>query len=197
MIMRLRSRGISDIHILRAIECLPRRYFVAPDFIDLCYDEFAVPIACGQSLIPPLNVAMMLQFLDVKPDHKVLLVGVGTGYMAAILSHLCVRVYGVERYKTLVEQSESTLKKLQIHNVVLRHGDGFYGWPGQAPFSRILLAGAVKTAPRRLLSQLEADGKLLAIMDGTLCQWGGEGGNHRALLPLSIPMLEPGKSKAL
>ena len=118
MIMRLRRRGISSNAVLRAIELAPRRHFVPLEKGDTAYDSVNIPIACGQTLPPPMTAAMMVQMLDVKPDHKVLTLGLGSGYLAAILANMATRIYTVERYKTLIREADERFRKLDIFNVV-------------------------------------------------------------------------------
>lgn len=199
MIMRLRSRGVSSNSVLRAIELAPRRFFVPLEKRDLAYDAVNVPIACGQTLPPPMTGALMAQMLDVNPDHKVLTTGLGSGYLAAILSRLATRVYTVERYKTLIKDADERFRLLDIHNVVTRHGDGRYGWPGQAPFDRIVLGYALRAEPEELLEQLAAGGKLLAVIDGmlTLYEKPRTKISVRELMPLDLDMAEAGKSRTL
>ena len=106
MIMRLRSRGISSNPVLRGIELTPRKFFVPEDKRNLAYEEANVPIACGQTLPPPMTAALMAQLADIRPDQKILTTGLGSGYLAAILSHMTTRIYTVERYKTLIREAE-------------------------------------------------------------------------------------------
>ena len=114
MVMRLRGRGISSNAVLRAIELAPRRFFVPSEKRELAYEEANIPIACGQTLPPPMTAALMVQLSDIKPDHKVLTLGLGSGYLAAILARLATRVYTVERYKTcLLYTSPSPRDKRQ------------------------------------------------------------------------------------
>jgi len=120
MIMRLRSRGISSNSVLRAIELAPRRHFVPLEKRSLAYQEASVPIACGQTLPPPMTAAVMAQFADVKPDHKVLTLGLGSGYLAAILARLATRIYTVERYKTLIREADEHFRDVDVFNVVLK-----------------------------------------------------------------------------
>ena len=198
MIMRLRSRGISDTNVLRAVEKTPRTVFV-PDALKMqSYDERDIPIACGQNLLAPLTTAILCQTLEVKPDHKVLLIGTGSGYSTSVLSHLCKRVYSVERYKSLSESAEETLRGLAV-NTVLRHGDGRYGWKGQAPFDRILICASVRMFPTALLDQLTGNGRMVAIVDGQLSVAERKNGEtlEKAIMPLNITPLEPGKSQAI
>jgi len=199
MIMRLRGRGVSDNAILRAFETVPRKYFVSEAQYTIAYDERLLPIDCGQTLSEPLTIARMTQALDVRPDHKVLEIGTGSGYHAALLSRLCKRVYSVERYKRMVNQCEALFPKLDIHNIVVRHGDGRYGWPGQAPFDRILVTAGLRAAPEGLLGQLAPGGRLVAVIDEELICFDKARTKitETVIFPMFLPMMEAGKSKAL
>ncbi|MGB0906688.1 MAG: protein-L-isoaspartate(D-aspartate) O-methyltransferase [Maricaulaceae bacterium] len=199
MIMALRGRGISDNPVLRAMELSPRKNFVDLAYFDVAYAEQALPIACGQTLTSPFNIALMTQMLEVSQDHKVLEIGTGSGYHAAILSHLCRRVYTVERYNALLEGAEAQFKKLGIVNIVSNHGDGRYGWPGQSPFDRILVTCGLKSPPRRLLKQLSPDGMMIAVINGQLTKLNKNGAivTQAALMPMELPIVEAGKSKIL
>ena len=199
MIMRLRSRGISSNATLRAIELAPRRHFVPLEKRDVAYEPLNVPIACGQTLPPPMTAALMAQMADVKPDHKVLTLGLGSGFLAAILSNMATRIYTVERYKTLIREADERFRILDIYNVVTRHGDGRYGWPGQAPFDRIVIGYALRAEPDAVLDQLAAGGKLLAVIDGmlTLFEKPRTKISSTELMPLDLDMAEAGKSRTL
>ncbi len=198
MIMRLRSRGISDTHVLRAVEQTPRSLFVPNDLKMQSYDECDIPIECGQSLLAPLTTAILCQTLDVHPEHKVLHIGTGSGYSVAVLAKLCTRIYSVERYKTLSDAAESRLQTL-VNNTVLRHGDGRFGWRGQAPFDRILVCASVRTMPTVLIEQLAKNGRIIAVVDGQLNAAERKNGKlvEKTVMSLQIPDLEPGKSKVL
>lgn len=199
MIMRLRSRGVSDADLLRAIEQTPRKSFLAPEWHERAYDDLALPIACGQQISAPLPSAILMQILAVRQDSKVLEIGTGTGWMAATLSRQCRRVYSVERYKTLVQSAEARMKHLAIHAVEIRHGDGRHGWPGQAPFDHILIGCEVRAVPERLLEQLSPNGRLVAVVDGTLTLFekARKHVTESELMPMNLPMIESGKSKSL
>ena len=199
MIMALRSRGVSDNLLLRAMELCPRKDFVATDHYERAYLEQALPIACGQTLSSPMNIALMTLMLEVGPDHKVLEIGTGSGYHAAILSHLCKRVYTVERYHALLAGAEAQFKKLGLVNIVSNHGDGRYGWPGQSPFDRIIVTCGLRSKPRRLLKQLAPEGMLIAEIDGHLTRLVKQGVKvvETKFTPLSLPIVENGKSKVL
>ena len=199
MILRLRSRGISSNEVLRAIELTPRRYFVPLEKRDIAYDAVNVPIDCGQTLPPPMTSALMAQLLDARPDHKVLTPGLGSGYLAAILARIVTRVYTVERYRTLIRDASARFKDLDIYNIVTRHGDGRYGWPGQAPFDRIVMGYALRAEPDALLEQLAPGGRMLAVIDGTLTLFEKPRTKVTAteLMPLDLDMAEAGKSRTL
>ena len=198
MIMRLRSSGISDTNVLRAMETIPRSAFVPDNLKMQSYDERDLPIACGQTLTAPLTTAIMCQTLDVRPEHKVLLIGTGSGYSTAILSKLCTRVYAVERYKTLSDAAEAQLKR-HAPNAVLRHGEGRLGWRGQAPFDRIMVCASVRMLPNALLSQLKPDGKMAAVVGNMLTTAKTRNGKttETQVLKLTLPPIETGKSKSM
>jgi len=199
MVMRLRGRGISSNAVLRAIELAPRRFFVPQEKREMAYEEVNIPIACGQTLPPPMTTALMAQLSDIKPDYKVLTLGLGSGYLAAILSRLATRIYTVERYKTLIREADERFRQVDVFNVVTRHGDGRYGWPGQAPFDRIVMGYALRAEPEGVLKQLAAGGKMLAVIDGTLTLFEKPRTKISAteLMPLDLDMAEAGKSKTI
>ena len=162
LIMDLRGQGIDDQRVLDAVERTPRDVFVEAPFASHAWDNSALPIACGQTISQPFVVAYMTQHLDVQPHHRVLEIGTGSGYQAAILSPLCRRIYTVERHRPLLDQARARFDTLKLHNVVSKLGDGFKGWPEQAPFDRILLSCAVQTVPPILTEQLKPGGVLIA-----------------------------------
>ncbi len=162
LIMDLRGQGIGDQRVLDAVERTPRDVFVEAPFASHAWDNSALPIACGQTISQPFVVAYMTQHLDAQPNHRVLEIGTGSGYQAAILSPLCRRVYTVERHRPLLDQARARFDKLKLHNVVSKLGDGFKGWPEQAPFDRIILSCAVETVPPILIEQLKPGGCLIA-----------------------------------
>src|SRR5437762_468771 len=161
LIMLLRGQGISDNRALSAIERTPRAVFVDKPFESSAYENSALPIACGQTISQPYVVALSTQELDVQPNHRVLEIGTGSGYQAAVLAQLCRMVYTIERHKPLLRQAEARFRQLKLHNIVTRHGDGFAGWLEQAPFDRILLTAAVPEVPQALIDQLKPGGILL------------------------------------
>jgi protein-L-isoaspartate(D-aspartate) O-methyltransferase len=161
LLMALRRGGISDRNVLSVIEKLPREEFVPEPFRDRAYENTALPIANGQTISQPQTVAYMTQALQVGPRMKVLEIGTGSGYQAAVLSRLCRRVYTVERYRALLQEAEARFAKLNLHNITTRHGDGHKGWPEQAPFERIIATAAAATVPGVLVDQLAVGGILI------------------------------------
>ncbi|MGB6968124.1 MAG: protein-L-isoaspartate(D-aspartate) O-methyltransferase [Methyloceanibacter sp.] len=161
LIMQLRRRGIRDTDVLRAIERIPRDLFVDPAFADHAYRDIALPIECGQTISQPFVVAYMTEKLDLDKSHKVLEIGTGSGYQAAVLSHLSRRVYTVERWRELQKSADRRLAELGITNVTAIIGDGWIGWPPQAPFDRIIVTAAAAEAPAALVDQLKAGGRMI------------------------------------
>ena len=157
----LRQRGISDQAVLRAMDEVPREHFVTAELTDSAYADRALPIACGQTISQPYVVAYMTEQLDVEPQHRVLEVGTGSGYQAAILSRLVREVVSVERYRTLADTARERLKTLGYSNVTVIAGDGFAGAPERAPFDRIIVTAAAEEVPDALVAQLGEDGKMV------------------------------------
>jgi protein-L-isoaspartate(D-aspartate) O-methyltransferase len=158
LVMELRRHGVTDTRVLSAIERVPREEFTPPSFRDQAYEDTALPIGHGQTLSQPTVVALMSQALELGPRMKVLEVGTGSGYQAAILAQLGRRVYTVERHKPLLDEAEAKFKKLRLHNITTRFGDGWLGWPEQAPFDRIIVTAAPPDVPQALIDQLAPDG---------------------------------------
>ncbi|HTH16495.1 MAG TPA: protein-L-isoaspartate(D-aspartate) O-methyltransferase [Magnetospirillum sp.] len=158
LLMELRRLGVTDTPTLAAIERVPREMFVENPFLDQAYENRALPIGCGQTVSQPLVVGLMTQALEVTDRMKVLEVGTGSGYQAAVLAQVCRRVYTVERHKPLLKQAEERFKRLRIHNVTAKLGDGTRGWPEQAPFERIMVTAAAHDIPPVLVDQLAVGG---------------------------------------
>ncbi|MBC6403086.1 MAG: protein-L-isoaspartate(D-aspartate) O-methyltransferase [Hyphomonadaceae bacterium] len=198
MIMRLRGHGIYDTRVLSAMEAVPRRYFVPDACYEQAYADMELPIDCGQSLSSPLTIAMMTQVLEVGPDHKVLEIGTGSGYHAAILSRMVTRVYSIERYHRLIGAVESRCRQHNFVNIVLRHGDGLQGWRGQAPFDRIIVTCGLHAAPTDLVDQLTDQGRLVAVVNGRLCEYTADKNAAPGdIVGMTLPLFETGKSKVL
>ena len=203
-LLTLRRRGIVDQAVLRAMDEVPRERFVEATFADNAYADQALPINCGQTISQPYVVAYMTEQLAVLPRHRVLEVGTGSGYQAAILSRLAHEVVTIERYRTLADQARERLKSLGYDNVEVVPGDGFAGAPGKAPYDRIIVTAAAETIPQTLLDQLTDDGIMilpLGSRDGsqhivklTKSQTGTRRDN---LIPVRfVPML-PGQAQEL
>jgi len=166
LIMDLRNQGVTDTAILSAIETMPREAFVEEAFLDQAYANQALPINCGQTISQPLIVGLMTQALELGDRHKVLEVGTGSGYQAAILSKLARRVYTIERHRDLLAQAEKRFTKLHIHNITTMSGDGYKGWPAQAPFDRISVTAAARVVPPELVAQLSDQGGIMVLPVG-------------------------------
>ncbi len=154
----LRSKGVTDTRVLNAMERVDRAAFVKGIFSGRAYEDMPLPISCGQTISQPSIVGIMTQALNVQPRDKVLEIGTGSGYQAAILSHLARRVYTVDRYKRLVAEAQAIFSAQDITNITAFTADGSYGYPEQAPFDRILLTAASEDPPGPLMAQLRVGG---------------------------------------
>ena len=167
LILTLRSRGVTDPAILRAFESIDRGLFVTGFFADRAYDDTPLPIGCGQTISQPSVVALMTEALEVTPRDKVLEVGTGSGYQAAILSKLARRVYTVERHRALIAEARLVFNKLDLHNITAIATDGSHGLPDQAPFDRIIVTAAAEDPPGPLLAQLRVGGIMVVPVGQT------------------------------
>lgn len=154
----LRSKGVTDARVLSAMEKIDRAAFVRGLFAERAYEDMPLPIACGQTISQPSVVGLMTQALQVGPRDKVLEVGTGSGYQAAILSQLCRRVYTLDRHRRLVREAQEVFDALGLTNITAMTGDGSFGLPEQAPFDRILVTAAAEDPPGPLLAQLREGG---------------------------------------
>jgi protein-L-isoaspartate(D-aspartate) O-methyltransferase len=159
--LALRRRGISDKAVLRAMDEVPREYFVDAAFVENAYADQALPIACGQTISQPYVVAYMTEQLDVEPRHRVLEIGTGSGYQAAILSRMAREVTSIERYRTLADTARDRLRTLGYTNVTILIGDGAAGMTHTAPFDRIMVTAAAEDIPQPLVALLADDGKMM------------------------------------
>jgi protein-L-isoaspartate(D-aspartate) O-methyltransferase len=160
-LLTLRRRGIGDQAVLRAMDEVPREHFVEPGYLDAAYADHALPIACGQTISQPYVVAYMTERLEVRPHHRVLEVGTGSGYQAAVLSRLAREVVTIERYRTLAEAARGRLQTLGFNNVEVIVGDGLAGVPGRAPYDRIIVTAAAEHIPDALVDQLSEGGVMV------------------------------------
>ena len=157
-LLMLKNNGIRDQRVLHAMELIPRDPFATGAFQDRAYEDTALPIASGQTLSQPSIVGKMTQALNAGPRDKVLEIGTGTGFQAAVLSQLARRVYTVERFAKLAQTANRTLNDLGLVNVTVITADGSLGLPNQAPFDRIILTAAAEDPPANLLAQLKEGG---------------------------------------
>ncbi len=166
LIMDLRNSGVTDTAVLSAMERIPRESFVEESFLDQAWANRALPISCGQTISQPLVVGLMTQALALTDRMRVLEIGTGSGYQAAILSRLCRRLYTIERHRDLLAVAESRFTEMSLHNITTQAGDGWKGWPRQAPFDRILVTAAAPVVPQELVAQLSDDGGILVLPVG-------------------------------
>jgi protein-L-isoaspartate(D-aspartate) O-methyltransferase len=162
MVALLRQRGIRDPRVLEALEATPRHRFVPEALRERAYGEFALPIGDGQSISKPHTVARMLEVLELRGPERVLEVGTGSGYQAAVLSRLARRVYSVERIHSIAARAQRILEEIGCRNVLLREADGTLGWKEQSPFDAILVAASGPRVPEALIEQLAEGGRLVA-----------------------------------
>src|SRR5438874_8435414 len=160
-LLGLRRRGISDPAVLRAMDEVPREHFVESSSVDKAYADQALPIACGQTISQPYVVAYMTEQLGVRGNHRVLEVGTGSGYQAAILSRLAREVISVERYRTLAEAARGRLAALGYSNVTVQVADGLAGVLQWAPYDRIMVTAAAETVPQALTDELAEGGVMV------------------------------------
>jgi protein-L-isoaspartate(D-aspartate) O-methyltransferase len=198
LIMSLRNQGIRDQRVLEAIERTPREMFLGPSFQPMAYADQALPIACGQTISQPFVVALMTDRLKLNDRCKVLEIGTGSGYQTAILSPLCRRVYTIERYRTLAKDAEERFRVLGLPNITQMVGDGYKGWPNQAPFDRIIVTAAASEVPPALSEQLAPGGiMIIPLEDRPMSQElvritrDAQGFARERLLPVRfVPMVE-------
>jgi protein-L-isoaspartate(D-aspartate) O-methyltransferase len=159
--LTLRRRGITDAAVLRAMDEVPREYFVPAEQAEAAYADHALPIACGQTISQPYVVAYMTERLDLAAYHRVLEIGTGSGYQAAILSRIVREVVTIERYRTLAAAARVRLQTLGFDNVEVIAGDGLKGAPDRAPFDRIIVTAAAEDVPQELVNQLANHGVMV------------------------------------
>ena len=193
---QIKARGITDARVLAAMRTLPRHAFVPDNFLDEAYQDHPLPVGEGQTISQPYIVALMTSRLELKGSEKVLEIGTGSGYQAAILARLSKEVHTVERIPELAEKAKSILKELGIDNVIVHLGDGSLGWPEAAPYDRIIVTAAAPAVPEELTSQLAPGGRLIIPVgerwNQMLEEWErtGVGLEKRDVLPVVfVPLL--------
>jgi protein-L-isoaspartate(D-aspartate) O-methyltransferase len=158
----IEKRGIHDTDVLRAMHAVPRQEFVPKDLIRMAYEDRPLDIGYGATISQPYIVAAMTQLLELRKHHRVLEIGTGSGYQAAVLAELAGRVYSIELVLELARTAAEKLWRLGYRNVAVRHGDGYQGWPEHAPYDRIVLTAAPPELPAALINQLAPEGRLVA-----------------------------------
>jgi protein-L-isoaspartate(D-aspartate) O-methyltransferase len=159
---QIAARGVDDARVLDAMRAVPRHRFIPADGRDIAYGDHPVPIGHRQTISQPYIVAYMTQALALQPGHKVLEIGTGSGYQAALLAEMAAQVYTIEIVAPLAERARTTLEALGYTNIHYRVGDGYVGWPEAAPFDAIMLTASPPTIPQPLLDQLAIGGVMIA-----------------------------------
>ena len=156
----IKGRGISDPNVLAAMQAVPRHCFVPKDLLSVAYSDRPLPIGEGQTISQPYVVALMTEILRPSKNHRILEIGTGSGYQAAVLGHVAKDVYTIEIKEKLYDKANNTLKSLGYKTIQTRHSDGYFGWPEKAPFDAIMITAAVDHIPPPLLKQLKDGGRL-------------------------------------
>lgn len=164
---QLKGRDITDAKVLRVMAKIPRHLFVPLELISKAYKDHPLPIGEGQTISQPYIVALMTQVLAIKSDEKVLEIGTGSGYQAAVLSELTGQVYSIEIRPHLAQEAQRRLTRLGHSNIELKQGDGYFGWPEAAPFDAIMITAATNHIPPPLLKQLKPGGRLVLPLGST------------------------------
>jgi protein-L-isoaspartate(D-aspartate) O-methyltransferase len=194
---QLSARGIRSGAVLDAMRRVPRHLFVPPDIQHLAYADMALPIASGQTISQPFIVAYMTEALDVSREHSVLEIGTGSGYQAAVLAELAREVYSIEIVPELAERARQTLAAAAYSNVRVRTGNGYLGWPEQAPFPRIIVTAAPEEVPPVLIQQLAVGGRMVLPVGTTrqelrLIRKTSTGVTQERTIPVRfVPMVDP------
>lgn len=197
LMMTLSDQGIRDRRVLTAIGRVPRHRFVPPSYLDVAYTNAPLPIGDGQTISQPFMVAYMTERLGARPGDRVLEIGTGSGYQAAVLAEMGCEVFSVERIPRLAEKAGQTLRELG-YGVKIRVGDGNEGWPEEAPFRGIMVTAGARDAPEPLLEQLETGARLVVPVGSAWLQYltiitrTPEGFKHEKDIPCSfVPFVGP------
>jgi protein-L-isoaspartate(D-aspartate) O-methyltransferase len=191
------SRGVRDPDVIRVMKQIPRHLFVPERMRDQAYGDHPLPIGSGQTISQPYIVAIMTEYLELTGTEKVLEIGTGSGYQAAILSRLADTCYSIEVVKELAEEAGEKLAELGYLNVVVKWGDGYKGWPEHAPFDRIIITAAPETVPEQLVSQLAVNGRMVLpvgtnFQELILITRNRKGIQRRNIIPVRfVPMIHP------
>ena len=167
---QIKGRGISDARVLQAMQNVPRHLFVPEPYTQLAYEDMPLPIGSGQTISQPYIVAFMTEALTLKATDRVLEIGTGSGYQAAILAEICDSVYTIDIFESLADQARATLDQLGYRNIMIRHGNGYLGWPEHAPFNAIIVTCAPTGIPQPLKDQLAEGGRMIIPVGGSTLQ---------------------------
>jgi len=177
---QIEARQLRDPRLLAAMRAVPRHLFIPPIERDIAYEDRPVAIGERQTISQPYIVALMTDLLKLQGDERVLEIGTGSGYQAAVLARMCAHVYTIERHGSLAQRARQVLDEIGIENVSVRHGDGSRGWPEEAPFNGIMVTAAAPVVPEPLLTQLADGGRMVIPVGGAGMQqlelWRREGG---------------------
>ena len=204
-LLRLRSRGIADIAVLRALEMVPRDAFVPHRYLDLALRDVALPIGCGQTMPEPFLVARAMEALSLSPGHRVLEIGTGSGYTAAVIARLATQVVSLERFQTLAHEASTRLAELGIHNVRVLRADGLALPEGLGLFDRVIIHGVVDAVPEAIRASVAEGGVIVCARPESSTGVGlvrfsddGKGAfRERPIGPCRLTPLVPGLSLAL
>ncbi len=163
---QIRARGVKDERVLDAMRRVSRHCFVPAPLLQEAYEDHPLPIGLGQTISQPYIVAFMTEVLDLKPSHRVLEIGTGSGYQTAVLAALVREVYSIEIHESLAQKARSRLSFLGTKNVEIKHGDGYYGWKNHAPFDAVMVTAAAHEIPPPLLRQLKSGGRMCIPVGG-------------------------------
>ena len=161
LVSEIKSKGIKDIRILEAVDSIPRHLFLDSSFLEYAYEDKPFPIGSGQTISQPYTVAFQTELLQIKKGQKILEIGTGSGYQAAILSELTPLVYSIEIIEKLGSKATRLFKELGYNTIKVKIGDGYEGWPEEAPFDAIMVTACASSVPTHLVSQLKDGGHLL------------------------------------
>jgi len=193
---QIASRGVRDLRVLEAMRMVPRHSFIQPEYHYLAYTDGPLPIGSGQTISQPYIVALMTELLELKGAEKVLEVGTGSGYQAAILACLASEVHTIERRANLADYAIKILEELGVKNVTVHVGDGTLGYPEQAPYEAIMVTAGAPSVPKSLLNQLEEGGRLVIPVGGRggqyLERWHRQGKDykHENIIPVAfVPLI--------
>jgi protein-L-isoaspartate(D-aspartate) O-methyltransferase len=191
------ARGVRDNGVIRAMKITPRHLFVPEQLREQAYRDHPLPIGMGQTISQPYIVALMTEYLELSGTEKVLEIGTGSGYQAAILAQLADTCYSIEVVRELAEQAGQRLGDMGYGNVVVKWGDGYQGWPEHAPYDCIIITAAPETIPEKLVDQLAEDGRMVLPVGGhfqelILITKTSRGVKRRTIIPVRfVPMIHP------